>query len=85
MSNIDKWARESQEKVEEKPKAKNSPLMNDEIMCVTIGEEGAQGFSSKTGYYANCRGCGQATLIDYPIEEFEADMHYCGRSERCIP
>jgi len=32
-----------------------------------------------------CRSCGDLHVIECDPEDFCSDMHYCGKSERCIP
>lgn len=34
---------------------------------------------------AYCRSCGNSYTYDCEIEDFDPDMSYCGRSDRCIP
>lgn len=35
--------------------------------------------------FYRCRSCEKAIELDYPPEEFDQDMAYCGGSPRCLP
>lgn len=41
--------------------------------------------SAVTEAYAPCASCGEKTEIDYELDYFSPETHYCGRTERCCP
>ena len=44
------------------------------------------GYEDADGFYSYpCRSCGELHQIEYDLEDFDPDMHYCGSGPHCCP
>ena len=79
MKSFEEWTREIAEYIN-KPEEPDYSDIPEELIDGGVEDENAEG-----GWLYPCRCCGDLSPIYCEPHEWSSNMHYCGKSERCLP